>query len=804
MDNIFFDNDIQVVVSQSPQNPIVGDDVVFTATATIANATQDYSYTEDPTYFFSYTWLESKDGGNTFYQIGPDLDTLTLNNISDTFFTSIYKIKVAVIDLANIILTEDGDNLTTQFGEVLIGSNSTGQLSIQSASNDSITPIKQSAGETDIIALNTSNLDAVINEASIFDTTINENTRAEVYSGQINLDKNNYNNTTIIPVEQLPDPDIETVLEPMSMSIQGSSCRQKRSFRTDMVNVACTETSYYKDCPPCDKQICVTPYAGQMSPIQSKNIKLTGVGGVFWNTVYGYYCCNTRIASGELSCSVCNGQEVNCVKDSYTKTDTCKDSGWYYEIDDDNPTDGTDEELDKKCKCNPRDQWQWQAEEIRDYNNEVTGIRFKWGLFGGLAIMGALSANLGVVLWTGGGFAVTGPVAIAAIGLGVIAAAAGATIERLAFYTLTDINGNAMQRATCKRVFQENVYIFEGTTVKLTRDGQTPSQQIVAVPPPSYSNCKCGVNYDENGDISLAQNASNACQYDVTSICGPIGASCYCDLDNPSNYGPEVPPKIFYTMPDEPPNNLLFKGSNTYGDCVGANGLCQSSCVGMNCCGSGNMEVYELGTASTGLSSCDQDVTMGGATINKCPDSNKPRDIIVINITARLRTCGETYGSGKYKTQSEAVNAAKAIIGKKTGIIFKQKLEKDAGSNQSIGTLNGEELFVGAKAVDDGYEIVNNNCDLCKPAYRVSPGGSQNYACDDSSSLPCGYNAGCKIPNSNSSTPVNIITIIKIDNPTPTDLADNNVKTSVGEAIALAQSMVTSGTAALIVSDPCP
>ena len=799
MDNIFFDNDIQVVVSQNPKNPIVGDDVVFTAKATIANFTQDD--TEDPTYFFSYTWLESKDGGNTFYQIGPDLDTLTLNNVSNSFFTSIYKIKVAIIDLANIILTEDGNNLTTQFGEILIGSNSTGQLSVQAASNDSITPIVQSAGETDIIALNTSNLNTIINEASVFDTTINDDTKAEVYSGQINLDKNINNNTTIIPVEQLPDPDIETVLEPMSISIQGSACQQKRNFPTDMVNVACAATSYYKDCPPCDKQICVTPYAGQMSPIQSKNSKVTG-DGLF--SAATYHCCNTRLL-GQLDCRVCNGAKVPCVGNDYTPIGSCEHgSANHYEIDDDNPTDASDEVLDGKCKCGPpRDEHQWQAEEVKDYNGNVSGYRIAWGFTGALGGASFLGAQMIYATWAGVAI-LSLPVSIAVVAGATIALAAGAHIALNIHYAITDRDGKAIKRATCKSVYQEYTYNFSGTNVKLTRNGQFPTQQVDTVPPPSYSNCKCGVNYSENGDISLAQDAGDACVYNVTSICGPVGASCYCDLDNPGNYGPDVPPKIFYTMPDKPPNNLLFKGSNTYGDCVGADGLCQSSCVGMNCCGSGSMEVYELGPASTGLSSCDQDVTMGSVTINKCPDSNKPRDIIVINITARLRTCGETYGSGKYKTQSEAVNAAKVIIGKKTGIIFKQKLERDAGSNQSIGTLGNETLFVGAKAVDDIPEAVNNNCDLCKPAYRVSPGGSVDYQCDDSSSLPCGYNAGCKIPDSNSSTPVSIITITKIDNPTPMDLADNNVKTSVGEAIALAQSMVSSGTAALIVSDPCP
>ena len=78
MDNLIFDDNIKVSIVQTPTSPIDGDDVVFSARISIDNQTG--AYHETSTYFFSYTWLMSNDGGNSFYQIGQDLDTLTINN----------------------------------------------------------------------------------------------------------------------------------------------------------------------------------------------------------------------------------------------------------------------------------------------------------------------------------------------------------------------------------------------------------------------------------------------------------------------------------------------------------------------------------------------------------------------------------------------------------------------------------------------------------------------------------------------------------------------------------------------------
>ena len=83
MDNIIFNDNIEVSITKSPDYPIEGDDVVFTANAYIANVS-DYSIPSN--YFFSYTWMESQDGGVTYYKVGQDLEVLTIPSISKSFF----------------------------------------------------------------------------------------------------------------------------------------------------------------------------------------------------------------------------------------------------------------------------------------------------------------------------------------------------------------------------------------------------------------------------------------------------------------------------------------------------------------------------------------------------------------------------------------------------------------------------------------------------------------------------------------------------------------------------------------------
>lgn len=247
MENLLFDNNIKVTVTQSPINPVAGDDVTFNASVFFSRPSEDYAIPN--TYFFSYTWLVSSDGGNNFYQVGYDLEELIIYNIDQTFFNNIYKVQVALIDLNNIILTEDGDNLTTQFGEIIVGSSSSSSLSIQTINNNSSTTNVSPVGtNSNIESLDTVNLESVIQEASAFDTTITPETSAEVLSGQVTLDK--FGNSQIIdgaplvitPVEELPDPIVETEMNQQSIMFTTYNARLREWI------VACDTKLSYKVC----------------------------------------------------------------------------------------------------------------------------------------------------------------------------------------------------------------------------------------------------------------------------------------------------------------------------------------------------------------------------------------------------------------------------------------------------------------------------------------------------------------------------------------------------------------------------
>ena len=67
MDNIIFDNNIQVVVSQSPTSPADGDTVIFTAQPQVVFATGNRTELEN--YDFIYTWMVSYDSGLNYQKV---------------------------------------------------------------------------------------------------------------------------------------------------------------------------------------------------------------------------------------------------------------------------------------------------------------------------------------------------------------------------------------------------------------------------------------------------------------------------------------------------------------------------------------------------------------------------------------------------------------------------------------------------------------------------------------------------------------------------------------------------------------
>lgn len=386
MDNIIFDDNIKVSVLQSPVNPIVGDEVVFTANVIFSRPSDNYSIPN--TYFFSYTWLASNDGGDTFYQVGNDTEELVITNIDTNFFNTIYKVQVALIDLDNIILTEAGDNLATQFGEILLKPNNNSTLSIQATNNTSSTSnISPTSNNTDLIGLEIANLETVVTEAAAFDTTVNEENTAEVLSGQVTIDKTQNNQTidgsplVLVPAEELPDPTIETDLNQQSI-LSGT-----KFFKyTKELNMACdTKLSYqvckggatgpYETLQDCldaggcsdDDMITITKFDIAKNKLgdsigYSKNYLIgpPDQGGIYLIERIKSYCCNSNNLvewcplekkTGDGTC-----ENKNSTKDAYipSKNDPkCKEC---FEIIDRTKEIGITidpSEITDDCGCNP-------------------------------------------------------------------------------------------------------------------------------------------------------------------------------------------------------------------------------------------------------------------------------------------------------------------------------------------------------------------------------------------------------------------------------------------------------------------
>lgn len=248
MDNIIFDNNIQVIVSQSPTSPADGDTVIFTAQPQVVFATGNRTELEN--YDFIYTWMVSYDGGLNYQKIGNSNNVLILENInSQQFNNNIYKVKIVLEDLTDFLLTESGDKILNQIGEILLLNNNITALSIQDnaiSDDTTVSPATNSADSTNT-KLEFVNVSSVINEAAVFDDTINEDTSANVKSSQSALSMTDSSqiiagDNKIIPtIPDVPNLTIETPSE--TLSIQ-DTCY----FKTTKTFSAGTATIKYEDC----------------------------------------------------------------------------------------------------------------------------------------------------------------------------------------------------------------------------------------------------------------------------------------------------------------------------------------------------------------------------------------------------------------------------------------------------------------------------------------------------------------------------------------------------------------------------
>ena len=790
MDNLYFNNNISVTITKSPESPIEGDDVVFTATAVIDQPTP--AYTNDSTYFFSYQWMESQDGGVTYYQVGQDLETLTISNISKTFFNNVYKIQVVLIDLENIILTEDGDNLTTQFGEILIGNNTSTNMSIQSTNNTKLSDAPLIEANLDIKALDIVNLDSIIDEALVYDTTLNDINKAIVYGGQITVNKDNTSQIISgitkqeIPTPTLPNPTIEIGANQLSISADGCDSQ----FYTP---ISCATIEWCKNIPPCDVG-CEYPKKEVVGTVQ--NFKRITQESIFGNT-YEYSCCVNSYseisAAGPAACNTSGAKAVYeerkiTLQDGTIWTmDSIDENLWKYGGQAGVGSSGaiyrlpvaeygTDDDLDKICGTDKgRDTATVNVTMLeKDRDNILVSAN--------VIILGTVVGTVtGLLLLTGiGSPVVVGSYFI----LNVIATGSYVWYAGTKDHPVAVRYAHKYQRYynyawECFLPVAKKSVVISPPVFRSSEQNDPPvfknwkPEPISGTPSYSCDDPRCSV------DIAPAKD-SDSCEWVVVKKCGPPDNSCSCHLNDggldreANGLSPTYNFKI-----KKPDPNLLEKGSGPLKDCVNVSGACGSKCKGINCCGQA-ITIFDISSSvssvvcneSKKLFSANTENGMPDIYWEPCPDAtDKPLDIITVTITERFANCGEKPSGSSFTDAGQAQAYILSLIGDKIGLAveFRLQPETDISKWKEYATIRtadqGEEkLYLKNKSFYNGNKWINKNCDACSKAiYQLSLSGA-SYPCSDT--LYCGINLGnCNI-QSLDSTEIILATIDQIEKPT--------------------------------------
>lgn len=807
MNNLFFNNDIVVTIVKSPENPIEGDDVVFTASVNIDQPTGNYS--DNSTYFFSYTWMESQDGGISYYKVGQDLDNLTIPNIPKTFFNNLYKVQVRLIDLDDIILTEDGDNLTTQFGEILIGNNTSSNMGIQSTNNLTISDTPAINANTNVTALDITNLNAIIDEAIVYDTTLNDTNKAIVLGGQINVNKNNNsqiisgNSPQQISLENLPDTNIE--IPNQQLGIQSSSDCKKKSLSS--VSVSCAVVTYCSNKPPCNQEICV--YGSNEQVGNFLNYKIKVADGIFQDT-YEYRCCKDGyVEKCRQTKAICNnGQYLPSSCGSQASEEVSRGKEANYEA-----------EMKSKCGCKNH------RKVIANITKQEDKYIITSSLLGGTATWFATAlyvtfgwkvggVTVAHTVITLGGVVFSGGVAIA-LGL-LIAAGAGI------YYFMND-NGETLEEADCF----DKYYLAQwscSSSDDIYNVGLNKSFVAESRTPPSYSNCTCATS-DGIGSGYVVISEGKDCNYVIDKKCGPINSTCRCDRSTFfAEEGSTFPSSITFDITgDEDVSGIATVGGSDLYDCVNVSG-CEAECKGMNCCGGDFPKFIWDINSSGGSVVCNARQKLFSASAESgspdifweaCQDATATSlDLITVTITQRFRGCGEKSSGSSFTDISQAQAYILSLIGDKIGLVVQYKLvaEPDTNKWQEIGTIKisrneTKKLYNKGKSQFDGYKWINKSCDMCKPIYSLSVSGD-SYPCFDKNY--CGINLGNCNVTSLDSTDITLATISKIEDPTKEQVAQAKRNTGgyymdLGLAKSVASIQISaSGKPGVIMSSPCP
>jgi hypothetical protein len=810
MTTIIFNNNITVSVTQTPENPMVGDDVAFKASVALSKVSIEYKIKNN--YFFSYIWLVSSDGGDSFYQVGSDLEELVVSNIDQNFFNNIYKVQVALIDLDNIILTENGDNLTTQFGEILLLNSSSSSLAIQSLSNNSsITNLSISGSDKNLVSIDTANLETIIADAANYDTTINSETSAEVFSGQIKVDKlinsQTTNGTAISPIQLdlTPETVIETDLT--QQSIMGSNPAVfTREFKGSSGFGGRVTTLSYDVCGGdgrnpvggpvncCDPDEMVT-IKNTEKDIIAKVWSLKDPNRVFKCCKDGLKkLCEYQIKSGIAG--GCYGENKN----HYAADGKCQDN--FERVGRNVNARQVQEEgyVFSDCGCNGVE------------GKQITGTANFRAAREGLGILSLGGEILGgVLIWTGRTAQVTGftPGWVYAVeGVGVVIAKATGTIGAggavlgggavlagvaaigIITYIVWDVysngyiyravagSGKPLNEYNCEDVKYYGVYECDGEEIIDPDNKVEVYDGAQSIP----TTCDCVSEYGEtySGSITVS-NGGKGCDWYVETYTGKPGSSCICNIKQDIGAGIPTAKPFTYTVPVA--NTKLFSIENMYGsDCIKASGECNSKCDGPNCCPP--TMIWKIIQGGNNSLKCD-----GKSVIIKSPMENNTKTIEACNLEnnnkiniipfAIMKVLYSSVEKNLYfDSEDEASQAIKTRIGKDNIAVVFYYEETDGDTEELIQTAIRSEddlvemvpaLYKQTKNEFKEVKIVSNienHCDLCKTLYSVSSTKEQ-YPCDDNGHKVCGsFNAKCNTDNSNEKTTINLVKIKQIKNPT--------------------------------------
>ena len=660
--DIILPNQITVRVTQSPLDPLPGDTVIFSTEVVLDNAF-DYELNNNFNYFYSYEWTVSRDNGFSFVSAGPDLDTLTLENISQSFYGEIYKLEVTLIDLNNMILTEDGDVLASHQGAVLLVDN-TGILSIQ---NEELEPEPNVHAETisnksspSEEALQLLDVNSTTSELAEFDPLIDDETADTINSSQgLSARESVAQNIDNPPLEVFLDDFVdesEIVLptEAQSVSIQNNNYERVRIFQ----GVGCKTYLMYLDCQPSidgefssledcmsgntacnfnDPNRAVTVKLKEKVNIgEVKNWKLTQNG-----TTETYCCPNTvtLCPGGPLECTAGGfGPLPSGCTEPDTETFVIKD---------------TKSEADKTdCECEPTGNNTLSETEIANALDPVVSANDSTMTAGGVG-PAAIAAQAAWEALKAASKTVTGSAAATGIGRVLIAAGSGAvsaifSAAGLATIAITAIviggiivyqmtkNGEPVEEYTCKRKYLDRKYRCEpDTIITLKSLEKSPDDKFEEIPQnksyaPAYT-CQCNKGGNSVPGSVTTEKDPDGCNWYIVSQTSLAGAFCRCSLNSNNTIDTTITRNYEFYIPSTPPTCdendgpcLFTKSSGDFRDCYSASGTCSSKCTsvgswpfsslptdedfkpGFLCCNNSNTTVFTAKLAGSYSKQCNR------------------------------------------------------------------------------------------------------------------------------------------------------------------------------------------------------